>query len=271
MSIVVRKRSFPDAAGAEVTERLMRDGFVRVGAGFAAGDNGELARARDEFVQSVEIVPPDLHTDKPGRNRRYGTFLLTPWTGALEFVPPVWDASQMDFVARYLQSAAINPEQQGQSRGFAPLTPEIANNIFLRATIQRCFRALPWSKHGPVFAGVHVIQLVAHPGVLGVSSPDALHRDGEPFTWAFLIERHGVTGGENVIAAPELANTHPSEAPPEKILARFTLDKPFEGWVVDDKRVSHYVSPVAVESGFEHGVRTILLIDFTPAVPGIEQ
>jgi hypothetical protein len=271
MSTVVRKRPSADAAVSEVADRLVRDGFVRIDASFVGADTGELAFARDQFAQGVEIVPPDTHTDKPGRNRRYGTFLLTPWNGALEFVPPVWDASRMDFVARYLQSASINPEQQGQSRGFAPLTPELANNIFLRATIQRCFRALPWNTPGPVFAGVHVIQLVANPGVLGVSSPDALHRDGEPFTWAFLLERHGVTGGENVIAAPELANSHPSDAPPDKILARFTLDKPFEGWVVDDKRVSHYVSPVAVEDGFEHGVRTILLIDFTPAVPGIEQ
>jgi hypothetical protein len=151
------------------------------------------------------------------------------------------------------------------------LTAAQRTNLFLRATIMKCFGAIPWQDTSrPVIVGVHIIQLLARAGTPAVSSPDALHRDGEPWTWAFLLKRHHVTGGENIIAVPEAANQHPSKVAEANILDRFRLKKPYEGWVVDDRKVSHYVSPVAVTSGQDTGWRTILLIDFTPATPDVE-
>ena len=253
-----------------VAGQLAKDGYVRVDETFVGTQAGDIGLARAAFVESCKEVPADLHTNKPGRNRRYGNFVLHPWSGTLESIPPIWDTDRKDFVARYLQSALINPEHNGKPRGFAPLTEAQRTNLFLRWTINKTFETLPWSAHGPVIVGVHIIQLVARPGVSGISSPDALHRDGEPFTWAFLIDRMHVTGGENIIAAPEVANLHPSAVPVEKIWSRFTLENQFEGWVVDDKKVSHYVSPVEVDGNAGYGVRTILLIDYSPAIPGVE-
>ena len=54
------------------------------------------------------------------------------------------------------------------------------------------------------------------------------------------------------------------------MIARFTLEKPWEGWVVNDKRVAHYVWPIEVAAGYERGRRVILLTDFTPMAPDIQ-
>jgi hypothetical protein len=117
---------------------------------------------------------------------------------------------------------------------------------------------------------VHIVQIFATPGRPGVSSPPVLHRDGEFYTFAFLLERRNVMGGENVIGSLNVANKHPNEIPASEIIARFTLQKPLEGYVVDDHRVSHFVDAVVVDEATAClGYRTILLIDFTPAVPDI--
>lgn len=50
---------------------------------------------------------------------------------------------------------------------------------------------------------------------------------------------------------------------PSQVIDRFVLLNPLQGWVVDDRRVSHYVSPVEVVTGAIEGHRTVLLIDFT--------
>ena len=260
------------APTSRIQYALIRDGYARTEPEFIADDSGDLAKARTSFLRTIRKNPLDGHCANGNRYRRYGVFILHPWSGMLESIPPVWDADQNERVARYLQSARINPEHGGKARAFAPLTTTQRTNLFLRSTIMRCFRSIPWSDLSqPVIVGVHVIQLIAHRDAPAVSSPDALHRDGEPWTWAFLLDRRGVIGGENTIAMPDAANKHPSEVSDRDIIDRFTLRKPFEGWVVDDRKVSHYVSPVSVDSKHVTGWRTILLIDFTPAVPDIER
>jgi hypothetical protein len=254
-----------------IEQSLIRDGYVRVDENFIGTGMGDVGKTREAFIESCKDIPADQHCEKGVRHRRYQPFVLHPWSGTLESMPPVWDAGRKDYVTRYLQSVRINPEHGGEARGFAPLTNAQVTNLFLRSTVRRCFGVLPWREtHKPVFVGVHIIQLVAKPGAPAVSSPDLLHRDGEPYTWAFLLARVNVDGGENIIAVPEAANRHPSEVLEESVLARFTLTKPFEGWVVDDRKVSHYVSPVSLAQDAGIGWRTILLIDFSPAIPDVD-
>jgi len=113
-----------------------------------------------------------------------------------------------------------------------------------------------------VIVGVHIIEFFVRRGCCVVSSPRNVHCDGEPFTWAFLIARSDVVGGENLIATVDSCGKNPGELQSEDILARFTLESPLDGWVVDDLRVSHYVSPVTTAPDAAFGRRTMLLIDF---------
>jgi hypothetical protein len=253
-------------------EALAVKGFAHLDSEFFGGRDSGLKRARNAFVETCRELPKDNHAGEHNRNRRYGTFILLPWNWRLEPVPPVWDPEKNELVSHYLQSSQLNPEYNGKARSFAPLTEEQTSNAFLRHAIMASFRSLRWSyPNQPVAVGCHIIELVAKPGARGVSTPDLIHRDGEPFTVAALIERKGITGGENLITVPEMANKHPSEVPRDAIIERFTLERPWDGWIVDDKRVAHYVSPIEVADGYEAGNRIVILIDFTSMAPNVQQ
>src|SRR5690625_7799112 len=89
-----------------------------------------------------------------------------------------------------------------------------------------------------------------------VSSPDCLHQDGEPFTFAHLIERKNVKGGTNVIGIPEVRGKQPDEVDEKDLHEVFEISKPLESYGVDDSAVSHYVGP---EDGA--AVRSVILIE----------
>lgn len=257
-------------AESKLYKTLQQKGYGRLDAEFFGERDPDIRQSRSAFAESCRELPRDEQPGNHNRYRRYGTLILLPWSWTLEAVPPIWDAEKKKFVSFYIQSSQLNPEYGGQQRSFAPLTDEQANSKFLRHAIMTSFRAIRWQHpNQPVAVGVHLIKLVATLELPGVSSPDLIHRDGEPYTIAALIDRHGVTGGENLITVPEVANKHPSEIKNDAILERFTLDRAWDGWIVDDKRVAHYVSPVHVAEGHQSGERTVILIDFAPMAPSI--
>lgn len=268
---------FPGAGsgrGRDKYEQIAADsvanqGYARVTAEFQGElSRGDLGLARAAFLATVRDNPLDRYS-AGNRHRRFQVFYFHPWTDRLESRPPVWDAERKEWVSTYIQAATINPEQGGKPRAFAPFSAMQRFNPFLGALIKKCYRGLPWEATDSLIVGAHVIQLVARPGMPAASSPDYLHCDSEPYTWAFLLERCRVDGGENLIAVPKVANQHPSTVADSDILERFTLEQPFDGWVVNDKLVSHYVSPVSVAENETVGWRTILLIDFSRAIPDV--
>lgn len=255
----------------KVANELARRGFAHLNDEFFGGRDPEQRAARKAFALSCRQLPKDADAGSHNRNRRYGTFVLLPWSWTLEAVPAIRDSDTGQLVSTYFQSSQINPEHNGKTRLFAPLTEEQQESPFLKHTILTCFRSLRWKHtHQPVGVGVHLIQLVALADAPGVSSPDLIHQDGEPYTFAALIERYGVAGGENLITVPEVANVHPSKVSDGAIIERFTLSEPWDGWVVDDQRVAHYVSPIELAPGHERGCRTMILIDFTPMTPEVQ-
>lgn len=253
---------------AALVEALDRDGYIRLGHEFFESPDAETAKARAVFLESCSELPWDEAAVEANRRRRYGTFVLLPWSGTLESVPPMWDARRGAFVSRYVQAADLNPEQNGNVRVFAPLTADLAGNPFLLWLIRKAFGLVAPDFEGrPVWVGCHVIRLLATPKVQGRSSPDLVHRDGEPYTMAVLIDRTDVVGGENIIATMDAEGLHPAAIDPRSVLAKFTLESPWEGWMLCDERVAHYVSPVEARAGAVGGSRTVLLLDFTPMNP----
>jgi hypothetical protein len=253
-----------------VAEALARDGYAHLDDEFFGGRDPDLKKARTAFAESCRELPKDGDGGNSNRNRRYGNLVLLPWSWTLEPVPPVWSDAKNRHVSTYFQSSQINPQDGGKTRSFAPLAEEQQNSSFLKYTIMACFRSLRWKyPRQPVLVGVHLIQLTALPNAPGVSSPDLIHQDGEPYTFAALVERYGIVGGENLITIITAANKHPSAVPDDAVIERFTLDEPWHGWVVDDSKVAHYVSKIELAQGHQRGARTIILIDFTPMVPDI--
>ena len=153
---------------------------------------------------------------------------------------------------------------------FATLTEVLLANPFLREVVGYLFELLPLAERpgSQIWqVGLHLISLTATPSTPAYSSPDCLHRDGEPVTAAILLQRDsGVVGGANWIAKPSCVDRHPDELPPEDVIANFTLEQPLEGYIVIDQLVSHYVEPITTTPGCQRGTRKVLLVDYTPLV-----
>jgi hypothetical protein len=259
-----------NSAWRDIGVDLLRNGFALFTGSLFEGDGRDLFAAREAFIASCRDLPCDPYSAASGRNRRYGRFVLDPWSGGLDAVPPVWDGDRNDYVAHYRQLGSFNPEHSGGLRAFAPLTDVQTRNRFLHSLITRSFFAIPPRWERPVVVGIHILQYAPEGNQCVASSPASFHCDGEPFTWSFLIERTNVAGGENIFATLDAVGKGLAELSPNDIRARVTLETPMDGWVVDDFRVSHFVSPFKAAEGAASGKRTLLIIDFTPAAPGFD-
>jgi hypothetical protein len=227
----------------------------------------ELQLRLQQFVVAAADLPTDPDFKAGNRLRRYGRFRLSPWKPSLDAYKPRWDRDLGDFVHPYSQET-FNSDYPNSVRQFPALTPGQQANPFLEQLILFDFAQIPWKDNDALemtfFVGVHLLRHIAKPGLPGVPSPDFLHQDGEPFTFAHLIERHTVTGGINTIASADYADCQRADVPPDEVRAEFTLLDLLDTYVVANAIVSHYVSPIHVIPGHEQGCRTILLIDFIP-------
>src|SRR5262249_50733077 len=116
--------------------------------------------------------------------------------------------------------------------------------------IRADFAMLPFRRalyDEPFDVGVHVISYEAREGAPAVSSPDCLHRDGEPYFALHLLRREDAVGGGNIVA-------HASK----RTIAETCLEAPFDTLVIDDSQCYHAVTPL------ERGRRVVLIIDFCP-------
>ncbi|MFD2417117.1 2OG-Fe dioxygenase family protein [Amycolatopsis pigmentata] len=250
---------------------LQQLGYERYDLASALGVSATDAGLRG-LTTEFEELPPDPYAPEDGRFRRFGRGVLLPWNGAFHWMPDTAaaDGSQDDGVTLY-QQGAYNPEYLGLVRRIPGLTEGVRRNSLLAEMVSFDFSQTTWNNAelcSPIVVGVHLIKLaVTGPGGRAVASPNMLHQDGEPYTFAHLIYRRNVAGGENVIATPHCAGSVPEDVAPENLLDRFTISNPLDSYAVKDDMVSHYVAPITADSGSGPAERAILLIDFTPMVP----
>ena len=98
-----------------------------------------------------------------------------------------------------------------------------------------------------------------------VSSPDCFHQDGEPFTFAHLVQRNSnAGGGNNYIGKIKCRNKKLTEISKEDIIDSFVLKKFLESFSVYDNAVSHYVDHlIKIDPTGEPAQRTMILIDLS--------
>jgi hypothetical protein len=247
--------------------------------GFARFDLSEFVWSRNldrtfkELLLACERLPPD--DDHPnGRRRRYGQAIYLARPRFLYPYPPQWDDEKGCFVTSFYQPANFNPMDGDKVRTFGPLTEALLANAFLHEVVVYLFEHTPLAEYpGPQIwlVGLHIIALTATTDIASFSTPDCLHRDGEPVTAAILLRRDaGVVGGANWISTPSCAGRRPNDVSPEDILGRFILEHPLEGYIVIDKHVAHYIEPISVSQGYERACRVVLLVDFTPLKPDLD-
>lgn len=224
-----------------------------------------------ELGREFADLPQDPYAHGLHRYRRYSRAATFPWTEHLEWIPERRDERGVP-IAEYFQGD-YNPDFASTYRRFPALSPTAKSNPLLERMIRFDFGQTFWSPRDrslPIHVGVHLVKLMCQrQKEEAVSSPDHLHQDGEPFTFAHLITRHNVLGGLNTIASPDCAGVSPEHIAPEFILAQFELTRPLESYGVCDRMVSHHVSRVRCGSSTEPAERGVVLIDFTPMTPRV--
>jgi hypothetical protein len=249
-----------------IREELVGRGFARIRASeweLSPGHREGLAK----LISSARFLPRDSECQGGYRYRQYGRFGALPWCDLLEPYPAVWDEGTRSWVMEFTQPATLNSEERGRKRYFAALSDEFTENPLIQDLIRFDLSNSPFTADElarPIEVGVHLVRLEASQGRTARATPDRPHRDGEPFTWAHLVERCGVEGGDNYIMDASWADHPLGDVPESEIRARFTLDEPMDSYVVKDDLVAHHVEGVSAHPGSPGGWRTVLLIDFTP-------
>lgn len=232
------------------TKRDVRRELIEAGWCCYRGDeliySADLAIAFHDLQSDYCELPLDPYSETQIRRRRHSRFVYLPWADTLTVQPS----------SSYFQHPEYNPTDGGVVRHFQGLTPRTLSNPFLLQLIRLDFKLVPFPesvKSAPVDVGLHMISYEPRAGVPAISSPNKLHKDGEPFTFVHLIRREAVEGGESIVADND-----------ERFIAEFTLEGPLDTFVVRDAAVVHCVKEMRVVPGNARGMRAVLLVDFTP-------
>ncbi|WP_440531227.1 2OG-Fe dioxygenase family protein [Serratia ureilytica] len=224
-----------------------------------ASDDFNLTDAQKSDLSIIQrhfdTLALDPYGENAGRYRQHSKYVLLPCFNLL--IP-----QSSEHAYSYKQDVGFNDEVVEEARKFQPVPNEILSNNLITSLVLHDFKNSPLHEYAstiPMEVGIHFIRMKATVDAPGISVPNRLHKDGEPCTWIHLINRDGVSGGENIITDNTKTN----------ILCNEAMLKPLDSIGIVDDLVWHQVKPVHVDGDGKVGFRDVILIDFTPmfAVP----
>lgn len=240
-------------------EMLLADGYVP----FRAPEIGLPKYITDDqatLIKQAQGLSVD-RTSKGNRFRCYHKAIYTPWNDQMIFLPASTDIATGEKYFPFRQGSE-NPEFANRVRRFQPMPEAMQRNPALRQLVKADFLLSPFANcRDEAFAlRFHVIRHTVEPGEQAASSPDLLHTDDVAYSVIHIIERSGVNGGVNCVAAHEHAGKRWDEVPIRDVLAQLTFTGLFSGLAFLDDRVSHYVSPIEAAANVP-GARAVVIID----------
>ncbi|MDB5972624.1 MAG: hypothetical protein JWQ90_5074 [Hydrocarboniphaga sp.] len=195
------------------------------------------------FVASWDGMPIDTYMADGGRYRRrlYAVYAADD-TGRHR------GAHQPHY-----QGLEYNPLNGDVARWFEPITPAIGDGPTMHAVLGFCHglfgRLAPATRRWHV--EVHQFRIEAVSGESGKPTPEGVHRDGVDYVLVLLVRRHNIASGTTTIHSPDGAD-----------LGSFTLQKPFDATLIDDRRVYHGVTPVQPIDAAQPAFRDVLVVTF---------
>jgi hypothetical protein len=223
----------------QLAPAIQHDGFAIAGAASIAELTNQTVADLNNLGEHWQDLPRDPYLKDGGRYRfrRHASYMLS---GAeLTMVPH----------RAHWQSLDYNALHGGIERWFEPITQTLANNLAWQAVIKNTAGMLSSIK--PVstwFIEAHQFRIDTSDGI-GRPTPEGAHRDGVDFVGVFLINRHGIKGGETRIFE---ANTSAG--------LRFTLTEPWSVLLMNDERMIHETTPI--QPTMPHGYRDTLVLTF---------
>ena len=197
-----------------------------------------------EFAASWNDMPLDQHMADGGRYRRRRYATLSAASGRSEI--------RLEPHQPHYQSLDYNPLNGGVFREFAPVQQEIVLgqtvNSFLTLGLQVFGRLIP---DAAWHIELHQFRIEASPNQHGKPTPEGIHRDGTDFVLIMMVKRENVASGMTTMHDLELRQ-----------LASFTLTKPFDTAMVNDRRYMHGVTPVEQIDPHRPAYRDVLVATF---------
>jgi hypothetical protein len=176
-------------------------------------------------------LPPDNYLKDGGhyRRRRHSCFVVQG--------PEVAQAPHR----AHWQPVEYNALHGGMRRWFEPVEPAVVRAPAWQALL----RALGWISSAlkgdqPWFVEAHQFRIDTEGGI-GRPTPEGAHRDGVDLVAVFLVQRHGIKGGETRV--------FDAQGPAGE---RFTLTEPWSLLLLDDERVIHETTPIQPLDGPGH-------------------
>lgn len=119
--------------------------------------------------------------------------------------------------------ADFNPDYSDDAVRSMPALPTWITSLpLLHELLIHDAKLADWNLHdfnNPIHIGIHFIKCEPSDDFPeAVSSPNALHQDGEIFSFVHLLERTNVDGGANAVALPQWVGKLPEDIPKEFLL-----------------------------------------------------
>lgn len=178
------------------------------------------------------------------RNRRFGQFKYDTGKGCLEF---------LEGRNSFFQPKSVNALNGDLVRTFPEIQIGFSNSAFLNRLVQIAIGLFGLGHIPLVMVNVHQIRIRCSRNMLGLPTPEGIHRDGHAFVSQHLISRKNVEGGISKIYSLE-----------EQLLLQHRLSAPMESIFLNDKKVKHETTAIRPEKDSENGYRDMLIIDYNP-------
>ena len=227
-------------------EALRDSGFCFVEAGQFAPCLVDAGTTTDwaNFAGSWNELEPDAYLAQTGRHRRrrYAVF-SADLGGTIRREPH----------QPHYQSLSYNTLQGDIERWFEPVREDIGVCTPLRSVLdlaRRVFDAAA-GEPGRWHMELHQFRIEASAEHLGEPTPEGIHRDGVDYVLVLLIDRHNIASGTTSI--------HHADGTE---LGSFTLTRPMDAALVDDRRVFHGVTAVTPLDPRLPAHRDVLVVTF---------
>lgn len=168
-------------------------------------------------------LPPDAYLRDGGRYRFRRHASLVAEGEALHLMSHRAHWQPLDY----------NALHGGIERWFEPMAPEaLTQPAWPRLLLGLAAIASELKGTQPWFIEAHQFRIDTTDGI-GRPTPEGAHRDGVDFVAVFLVERHGIKGGESRVFE--------AQAPQGQ---RFTMTEPWTLLLLDDERMIHETTPI---------------------------
>ncbi|MBT0571688.1 2OG-Fe dioxygenase family protein [Curvibacter sp. CHRR-16] len=202
---------------------MQQQGYAVLSATQVSALSGVEPATLQAWLPYWDDLPPDDYLRDGGRyrRRRHGSFVV-----AQQQVQPVPHRP-------HWQPVEYNALHGGISRHFAPLQADLVQHpewsrllVSLTQAADQLYGARTW------YVEAHQFRIDTTDGI-GRPTPEGAHRDGVDMVAVFLLQRHGIKGGETRV----FDSLQPAGL-------RFTLSEPWSLLLLDDAKVVHESTPI---------------------------